>query len=203
MSRGEGEMCWDLVSIIGPPASGKTTLAERLAEALPAELVREDYAGNPFLADSYVGSPSMRLCGQLYFLMSRVRQLARGAFRRGALAVSDYAFRQDAVYAELRLDAADLAVYRVIASRVGDMVQPPRLIVHLDAGEDALLARIAARGRAYETAMTRRFLAEMRGVYAGVCAKATCPVVTIDTESTDLRDEACRGRVVQMVREQL
>jgi deoxyguanosine kinase len=197
------EVSWDLVSIIGPPASGKTTLAEHLAEKLPAALVREDYAGNPFLAESYVGSPRMRLCGQLYFLMSRVKQLAREAFGRGSLVVSDYAFCQDAVYADLRLDERDLEVYRIIASRVGGLVQPPRLIVHLDAGEDALLARICARGRQYESAMTRRFLADMRGVYARICAEAPCPVVTIDTESLDLRGQDGRDRIVQAVKEKL
>ena len=45
-------MAATLISIIGPPASGKTTLAESLCADLEAELVREDYAGNAFLADS-------------------------------------------------------------------------------------------------------------------------------------------------------
>ena len=67
-----------LISIIGPPAVGKTTLAALLAAKLPAELIREDYAGNPFLADSYAGSEQARLPGQLYFLLSRVGQLRQG-----------------------------------------------------------------------------------------------------------------------------
>ncbi|RKY23662.1 MAG: deoxynucleoside kinase, partial [Planctomycetota bacterium] len=41
-------MAAKLISIIGPVAVGKTTLAECLAAQLPAEILYEDYAGNPF-----------------------------------------------------------------------------------------------------------------------------------------------------------
>ena len=69
-----------LISIIGPPASGKTTMAHWLAEALPGRLILEDYAGNPFLPGSYQGREELALPAQLYFLFSRVSQLNREAW---------------------------------------------------------------------------------------------------------------------------
>ena len=94
-----------LVSIIGPVASGKTLLAEKLSAELPAGLIREDYAGNPFLADSWAGQDDKLLAGQLYFLMSRVKQLALSAWPDDGTFVSDYGFCQDRIFAEIRLCA--------------------------------------------------------------------------------------------------
>jgi len=197
-------MSWRLVSIVGPPASGKTTLAEGLAEELPATLVREDYAGNPFLAESYVGSRRARLPGQLYFLLSRVKQLSRPAPGDGGVAaVSDYGFCQDAIYAHLRLDGPDLDIYKVVAERVGSLVHPPDVMIFLDAPTPVLLERIAGRGRRYEAAMTASFLDEMRRRYSEVRAGLICPAVSIDTQAVDVRDQRQRAGVVQAVRERL
>ena len=196
-------MSWRLVSIVGPPASGKTTLAEGLAEELPATLVREDYAGNPFLAESYVGSRRARLPGQLYFPLSRVMQLSRPARGDGGVAVSDYGFCQDAIYARLRLDGADLDIYKAVAERVGSLVHPPDVTIFLDAPTPVLLERIAGRGRRYEAAMTASFLDEMRRRYSEVRAGLGCPAVSIDTQAVDVRDPCQRAGVVQAVRERL
>ena len=116
-----------LVSLIGPPAAGKTTLAEALAAEAGARLVREDYAGNPFLASSYVGPDSARLPSQLYFLLSRVAQLSRSGWDAAGLIVSDYGFCQDDVFARLRLDDGDYRAYRQVLARCEPLVQPPEM----------------------------------------------------------------------------
>lgn len=196
-------MSWVLVSLIGPPAAGKTTLADRLAEDLSAKCLHEDYAGNPFLSESYVGSADARLPGQLYFLMSRAGQLSRSAMAPGQVVVSDYGFCQDAIYAAARLDGPDLAMYQAVARRVELLVQPPSLLIRLDAPADILIKRIAERGRRYETAMTAQFLDELRSRYVEICSRASCPVITIDTQAVDVRDAAQRSRIVAAVRREL
>jgi len=192
-----------LISAIGPPAVGKTTLAERLSTALPARLILEDYAGNPFLAESYAGRDEARLPGQLYFLMSRVSQLDPTRWEEERLAVSDYGFCQDAVFAELRLGDDDLRTYRRVLRRVGGLVHPPDVLVHLDAGEQTLLERIARRGREYEKAMTAEFLGQMRRAYNEVAGRADCPVIAIDCDGADIcRDEVLAG-IMEEIRENL
>ncbi len=181
-----------LISIIGPPAAGKTTLAEWLAGALPAGLIREDYAGNPFLADSYADKAEAKLPGQLYFLMSRVKQLAVSSWPESGVFVSDYGFCQDRIYARARLSEDDFHLYSRVAKRVAGLVHPPDVIIHLDASEDALLERIARRGRDFEKAMTREFLAAMRNEYNKFEAQAGCPIIAVDTEQTNLTDESHR-----------
>jgi deoxyadenosine/deoxycytidine kinase len=181
-----------LVSIIGPPAVGKTTLAEHLADELPARLLREDYEGNPFLAESYLGRAEARLPAQLYYLMSRTSQLSRLGWPAEGLAVSDYGFCQDRVFARQRLDAAELAVYEQVAARMASLVQPPDVLICLDASEATLLARIARRGRAFETAMTGDFLAAMRRAYGAEARAASCAVIEVDCDRVDVRDAAWR-----------
>lgn len=192
-----------LISIIGPPAVGKTTLAEYLSAELPAEMIREDYAGNPFLADSFVGPPETRLPGQLCFLMSRVKQLSLAGWPAEGLFVSDYGFCQDRVYAEAKLGGDDLRLYGRVARRVERLVRPPDVLVGLDAGEDVLLERIAARGRSFERVMTAEFLSGMRAAYNRILAGAACPVVTAESGAADLRDASMRAALAERIKAKL
>lgn len=192
-----------LVSIIGPPAAGKTTLAEFLAEELPAGLIREDYAGNPFLADSYVGPEAAKLPGQLYFLLSRVKQLSESAWPAEGTFVSDYGFCQDRIYAERKLGRDDLRLYDRVARRVEGLVHPPDLLIALDASERTLLARIAGRGRDFERAMDAAFLADMRKAYRAAADGAAAPVLRVDGDRRDLRDAAVRAELAERIRTEL
>ena len=110
-------MAAPLVSIIGPPAAGKTTTAEWLAKVMPGRLIREDYDGNPFLASFYLGSRELALASQLYFLFSRVGQLELADWPDAGAAVSDYGFCHDRIYAEQTLTEADLAIYRRLSAQ--------------------------------------------------------------------------------------
>jgi deoxyadenosine/deoxycytidine kinase len=180
-------MAATLISIIGPPASGKTTLAESLCARLGAELVREDYAGNPFLADSYMGKGEARLPGQLYFLMSRVRQLSRSSWPGEGVRISDYGFCQDRIFARLKLTAGEFEIYEPLRAAMEKLIRPPDLLIRLTARPEALLARIASRGREFERVMTAEFLAEIDGLYARAAERAQCKVFVIDSGATDLR----------------
>ncbi len=192
-----------LISIIGPPASGKTVLAEALSAELPATLVREDYAGNPFLAESYAGAIETRLPSQLYFLLSRVKQLQSASWPGDGLVVTDYGFCQDAMFARLRLDRVDLETYRKVAGPLADMVHQPDVLIRLDASLEALLTRIDRRGRGFEQSMTTDFLESMRAECDTAAGEAACPVISIDTEDIDVRDAESRRDLIATLREKL
>lgn len=192
-----------LISIIGPPASGKTLLGEKLATELSGELIREDYSGNPFLAESYVGSTETRLPSQLFFLFSRLKQLQEANWSEEGIFVSDYGFCQDAIFARQRLNDRDLEVYRRIASLAPRMVHSPDLIISLDASTETLIERIAQRGRDYESAIDNEFIGAMRKEYSSVAGRADCQVITIDTDVVDLRDPQERAKLIEVIRRKL
>jgi deoxyadenosine/deoxycytidine kinase len=192
-----------LVSIIGPPASGKTTVAQWLAEALDARLIREDYQGNPFLSESYLGRADLVLPAQLYFLYSRVAQLCRANWPAAGVAVSDYGFCQDAAYADINLSAADLAVYRRVAAPAGDVVKRPDVLICLDGSDAVLLDRIARRGRRHETVFTADFLESMRRAYRRIADAAECPVVSVDTGRVNLLEKPAQTELTGRIQELL
>jgi len=189
-----------LLSIIGLPASGKTTLAEFLAMELPAKLIREDYEGNPFLAESYRGPDAMRLPAQVFYLLSRVSQLSDAHWPARGTFVNDYGFCQDRIYASLRLCPEDLAAYEPLLARVSPLVRPPSAMVYLDAEPDTLLERIAIRGRPFEKAMTADFLGAMREAYNGVVETSDCPVLTVRCDEVDLRNHRPRAKLIERIR---
>ena len=179
-----------LLSIIGPPAAGKTTLAERLAARLGGQLIREPYDVNPFLADADTGCDDAKLPAQLHFLMSRAGQMARGAWPGRGLVVSDYGFCQDAIFAAEQLEEEDLETYRRVAGRVGPLVKAPDVMIGLRAGSAELLGRIAARGRGYEHVMTAGFLDALNDACQRALDAAACPVIRIDAEREDVLTDA-------------
>jgi deoxyadenosine/deoxycytidine kinase len=189
-----------LVSIIGPPAAGKTTTAEWLAEAIPGRLIREDYDRNPFLASFYLGRRELALASQLYFLFSRVGQLERADWPEDGVAVSDYGFCHDRIYAERTLAAADLAVYDRLSVQAAGLVKPPDVLVYLKASDGLLLERIARRGRGYERSFTAEFIAALQPAYEQAAGEAPCPVLTVDVDRVDLRTAPARDDLLEAIR---
>ncbi len=194
-------MAAPLVSIIGPPAAGKTTTAEWLAKVMPGRLIREDYDGNPFLASFYLGSRELALASQLYFLFSRVGQLELADWPDAGAAVSDYGFCHDRIYAEQTLGEADLAIYHRLSAQTAGLIKPPDVLVYLKGPDEMLLERIARRGRSYERSFTPEFIAALRLAYEQAAAEATCPVLTINVGEVDLRTSPARDELLASVQE--
>jgi len=190
-----------LISIIGPPASGKTTVAEWLAQSIPARLVKEDFAGNPYLAEFFLGRKDLALPSQLYFLFSRLGQLKHAEFADGDVTVSDYGFCQDAIYARYGLADEEFALYSRLAAPMANLIKPPDAVIHLDADESVLLERIADRGRQYERSFTAAFLSWMRQRYAEVVPKLSCPVISVDMARVDVRSDQGRKWLMDRLHE--
>ena len=116
------------------------------------------------------------------------------------LAVSDYAFLQDAIYAGIWLSGPELAAYEQLARQVAGLVDPPSALIHLDAPVELLLQRIARRGRAYEVTFTSEFLQRLAERYRAAMEVAACPVLHVDVARRDLSDPQQRQALLADMR---
>ncbi|MBI2880082.1 MAG: deoxynucleoside kinase [Candidatus Tectomicrobia bacterium] len=176
------------IAIEGPIGVGKTSLAERLAEALRSPLLREVTEENPFLAHFYADTQRYAFQTQLFFLLSRYRQqldLAQlDLFQRGV--VSDYFFQKDRIFAYVNLDEDELALYEEIYSLLRPRVPRPDLVVFLQAGTDVLLERIRSRRRGFERNISSEYVERVNEAYNRFFFRyAETPLLVVNTDSID------------------
>lgn len=156
------------IVVEGPIGVGKTSLANRLADSLSADVVLEEVYENPFLERFYRDGRSAALPAQMFFLFARARQLEglRQSDMFTSVRVSDYLFAKDQLFAELNLTTDELGLYKQVVDSLHIDPPVPDLVIYLQATVDSLLQRIARRGIAYEQAIDRRYLEKLTEAYA-------------------------------------
>jgi deoxyguanosine kinase len=141
-------MPFQYIAIEGPIGVGKSSLAERVAGRLEATAVLEE-PDNPFLADFYAGRAGAALQAQLFYLLSRHRQLI--GLQQGNLfsqaTVCDYLFDKDKIFAYLNLDDNELFIYQRLYDLLAKDIPPPDLVIYLQAPTDVLVRRLRERAK--------------------------------------------------------
>jgi deoxyadenosine/deoxycytidine kinase len=156
-----------LIVIEGPIGVGKTSLAHLLAHELKADLVLEKVEENPFLPHFYGDPNKWAFQTQLFFLLSRYRQLEelvqQSLFSETTL--TDYFFPKDRIFAYMNLREEELVLYEQIYQLLNPTVPKPDLVVFLQAHTDALMDRIIERGRPYEKEIRPEYLRNLNEAY--------------------------------------
>jgi deoxyadenosine/deoxycytidine kinase len=184
-------MPFQYIAIEGPIGVGKTSLAERLATRLDATAVLEE-PDNPFLADFYGGRAGAALQAQLFYLLSRHRQLQ--ALQQTNLfaqsTVCDYLFDKDKIFAYLNLDDNELFIYQRLYDLLARDIPTPDLVVYLQAPTDVLLRRLRDRERdpADETVdLDPDYIQEMNEAYKHFFFHYTAtPLLVVETSQVEL-----------------
>ncbi|HTK69117.1 MAG TPA: deoxynucleoside kinase [Candidatus Eisenbacteria bacterium] len=155
------------VAIEGVIGVGKTSLAKLLADRFRARLVLEEPEANPFLADFYKDPRRYAFQTQMFFLISRYKDLRERVhpdlFHEGI--VADYLFQKDRIFANLNLSDRELMLYDAIAPQLESEVPAPDLVVYLQASPERIVERIQQRGRTYEKVMDPKYTATLAEAY--------------------------------------
>ena len=79
--------------------------------------------------------------------------------------VGDYLIDKDRIFAELTLDAEELALYRRVYAHVVGQPLRPDLVIYLQAPVEVLLERIAMRAIPYEAVIDEDYLHRLTTAY--------------------------------------
>jgi len=181
------------IAIEGPIGVGKTTLAEKLAARLQANVIYEMAENNPFLAEFYKNRRKAAFQTQIFFLMSRFAQQQQLANRDlfSKAIISDYLFAKDRIFAGLNLDEKEFALYDRVLSALETDIAKPDLVIYLTASVNSLYDRIKGRGRDFEKGIDRGYLETLCDTFSDYFFHYTeTPLLVVKTDGIDFgRDD--------------
>lgn len=174
--------------IEGPIGVGKTSLAKLLAREMDARIVLERAEDNPFLKEFYKDPKRFAFQTQIFFLLSRYRQLQElsqmDLFERRT--VTDYFFPKDRIFASINLDSSEMALYQQLYSLLNPTIPTPDLVIYLQAGPEILMDRVRHRGLEYEKPLTPDYLDALNQAYNDFFFQYTdSPLLVVQTSEID------------------
>ncbi|MBM3915586.1 MAG: deoxynucleoside kinase [Sphingomonadales bacterium] len=185
------------IAVAGNIGAGKTTLTELLSKHYKWIPHFEDVDHNPYLMDFYEDMPRWSFNLQIYFLNSRLRQLVE--IQQGTETV----IQDRTIYEDANIFAPNLHEMGLMSKRDFDnyfhffqtlksLVQPPDLLIYLQASVPTLVGQIQKRGRDYEENIRLDYLKKLNEYYnkwIGEYKEGKLLVVDVDKNKFAERDE--------------
>jgi deoxyguanosine kinase len=191
------------LAVEGIMGVGKTEFCAALAERCNASLVLDSVDENPFLPKFYKNRSLFAFQTQLWFLLSRYRQLSEALpqqdlFHDGV--VMDYLFAKDRIFATVNLDDKELALYDTIARILDKDVPRPDYVVYLQASNETLMKRIEKRGRPFEFNMDFHYIDALNRAFNQFFFHYTAsPLLIINTNNIDLTASDAREELIDQI----
>jgi len=198
------------IAVAGNIGAGKTTLTELLAKHYKWIPHFEDVEHNPYLNDFYEDMPRWSFQLQIYFLNSRLNQLVE--IRNG----SETVIQDRTIYEDAYIFAPNLHEMGLMSKRDFDnyasffqtlktMVQPPDLLIYLQASVPTLVGQIQARGREYEENIRLDYLKRLNEYYnRWIEAYKEGPLLIINVDNNRFnQNEEDLGNIISKIDAQL
>jgi len=179
---------WDYIAIEGVIGVGKTTLVTLLAREYNAKAILEDVDGNPFLHAFYEDPERYAFPTQIFFLLSRYKELQnltnRELFTKRI--VADYIFDKDKIFAYINLEKRERILYDKIHNLLHKDIVTPNFIIYLQANLDTIMERIRRRGRNYERSISEEYIKLLIQSYNEYFFHFNkCPVLIVNANEVD------------------
>ena len=158
------------VAISGNIGAGKTALTKVLGEYYDWHTVFEEVDDNPYLTDFYNDMRRWSFNLQVFFLSQRFEQLQRINQMEQSV-VQDRSIYEDAhifarnLYEMGHMSGRDYRNYTSLFSIMTTHLEPPSLLIHLQASVPTLVNHIQQRGREFESTIRIDYLERLQGHY--------------------------------------
>jgi deoxyadenosine/deoxycytidine kinase len=158
------------IAVAGNIGAGKTTLTELLSKHYKWIPQFEDIDHNPYLNDFYEDMPRWSFNLQIFFLNGRLNQLLE-IYSGTETVIQDRTIYEDAhIFAPNLHDMGlmskrDYNNYFQFFQTLKRMVQPPDLLIYLQASVPTLVGQIQKRGREYEENIRLDYLKRLNDLY--------------------------------------
>lgn len=179
------------VAVAGNIGVGKSTLVEKLCDKMGWKPYYEPVAENPYLKDFYKDMKTWAFQSQVYFLNHRMASHFE-LLNNPASVVQDRSVYEDAeifarnLYLQGIMTERDYATYRELFELFITMLNPPDLVVYLNAPVETLLERISIRNRDFESTISADYLEQLNVLYKEWIANfSLCPVLTVPADKLD------------------
>jgi deoxyadenosine/deoxycytidine kinase len=198
------------IAVAGNIGAGKTTLTEMLSKHYKWIPHFEDVDHNPYLMDFYEDMPRWSFNLQIFFLNSRLRQLVE--IQKGTeTVIQDRTIYEDAhIFApnlhEMGLmSKRDFDNYFVFFQTLKTLVQPPDLLIYLNASVPTLVGQIQKRGREYEENIRLDYLKKLNEYYnKWINDYKEGPLLVIDVDKNKFGEkEEDLGEIIRKVDAQI
>ena len=181
------------IVIEGPIGVGKTSLSNKLALEWDAELILENVDDNPFLSKFYKNPREVSLQTQLYFLLTRTRQVQ--SFKQQDIfsqtRVSDFMLQKDRLFAQVTLNNEEYDLYDQLYSYMAVDIPKPDLLIYLQAPANVLMKRIKKRGRNFEKYINTEYLERLNSMYLKFFSNYDgSPFLIVNAEDIDFVNNA-------------
>lgn len=176
------------IAVEGPIGVGTTSLAGMLAKRFDSEVFYENVEDNPFLPRFYEDRDKNAFSTQLFFLVSRYRQLkqANQASLLTRRIVTDYMMEKDHIFAELNLDSEELELYNELYRSLSGNLTKPDLVIFLTAQTQTLVKRVRKRGRRFESGIKEKYIDEVNEAYHRFFFQYSYgPILQVNTNEID------------------
>ncbi len=179
------------ITIAGNIGVGKSTLVKLLSDKLGWEPVYEPVDENPYLASFYEDMSRWSFQSQVFFLSRRLRQ-HHNLLQQPHPIIQDRSIYEDAeifahnLYRQGHMSKRDWQTYCDLYQTMTEMLQPPQIVVYLQASVPRLRRHIQQRGRDYEQQISDAYLEQLNELYESwIAGFKQSPVLTINTDNLD------------------
>ena len=179
------------VSIAGNIGVGISTLVQILAEEFGWQPYYELVSDHPYLDDYYGDRERWGFHSQIWFLTQRFEQHLEIADTPSSILedrsmYEDYEIFVKGLLEEGILSQRDFRTYRRLYTTLVQRIQPPSLVVYLQASVPTLQRRIASRARPSEMNIPPAYLTRLNQRYDEWMRRFDrCAVLTIPTDELD------------------